>query len=232
MLETLMADGYVARDNMCGGYRVTCKVRELNSGYDGISRVIEASRPWAIDLTQRIKWPVGIGVLDGDAIAIQFWTGAISPWVHHNTLLGHRPNLLTSAMGRAHLAFCPADERDALIARMREMKSADFDADAEAQFRKLLDRIRELGYSMRAPMTEPRRNTTIGMPIRDGDRVLATITVSFFISAVPKHQIGERILTPFRATVAKIENTLSFMNANEQSPALRAAPEAELRSIG
>src|SRR5690348_14285092 len=29
MLETLIADGYVARDNMFGGYRVTCRVHEL-----------------------------------------------------------------------------------------------------------------------------------------------------------------------------------------------------------
>ena len=77
-------------------------------------------------------------------------------------------------------------------------------------------------------MTEPRRNTTIGMPIRDGERVLATVTVSFFISAVPKQLIGERILTPFRETVAKIENTLSFMN-NEGSGIQRAALSAELQ---
>ncbi len=229
MLETLMADGYVARDNMCGGYRVTCKVRELNAGYDGISKVIEASRPWAIDLTQRIKWPVGIGVLDGDAIAVQFWTGAISPWVHHNTLLGHRPNLLTSAMGRAWLAFCPEDERETLIETLRRNRAEDFTADAEGQFRKLLERIRELGYATRAPMTEPRRNTTIGMPIRDGERVLATVTVSFFISAVPKQLIGERILAPFRETVAKIENTLSFMHVNERGGEQRRQLAGELQ---
>ena len=228
MLETLMADGYVARDNMCGGYRVTCKVRELNAGYDGISKVIEASRPWAIDLTQRIKWPVGIGVLDGDSMAVQFWTGTISPWVHHSTLLGHRPNLLTSAMGRVWLAFCPDDERESLIDTIRQNRSDEFTPDAEAQFRKLLERIRELGYSTRAPMTEPKRNTTVAMPIRDGERVLATVTVSFFISAVPKSQIGERILTPFRETVAKIENTLSFMNVNERGgEAGRRQPSAE-----
>ena len=29
MLETLIADGYVVRDNMCGSYRVTARTREL-----------------------------------------------------------------------------------------------------------------------------------------------------------------------------------------------------------
>lgn len=222
MLETLMADGYVARDNMCGGYRVTCKVRELNSGYDGISRVIEASRPWAIDLTQRIKWPVGIGVLDGDAIAIQFWTGAISPWANHSTLLGHRPNLLTSAMGRAHLAFCPDDEREELIARMRTMSELRFDSREEAQYRKLLTRIREAGYALRAPMTEPKRNTTVGLAIQHDGRVLASITVSFFTSAVAPDEVVQRVITPFKETVAKIEDTIRFMQASEMPRARKA----------
>ena len=120
MLDTLIADGYVARDNMCGGYHVTRRVQELDSGYEGIAQIIEVSRPFAIDLTNRIKWPVGIGTLDGDAIAVHFWTGTISPWVHANTLLGHRPNLVTSAMGRAYLAFCGEEERQAAIKAMRE----------------------------------------------------------------------------------------------------------------
>ena len=51
--------------------------------------------------------------IDGDAIAIKFWTGAISPWAHTNTVLGLRPDLLTTAMGRAYLAFCPDEEREA-----------------------------------------------------------------------------------------------------------------------
>ena len=99
-----MVEGYVARDNMYRGYRVTHRTRELNSGFGGVSMVIEASRVPAIELTRRTKWPIGIGVLDGDAISIQFWTGAISPWAHTNTVLGLRPSLLTSAMGRIYVA--------------------------------------------------------------------------------------------------------------------------------
>ena len=77
MLETLLAEGYVARDNMCGGYWVTSRAHELASGCEGISQIIEIARPFAIELTQQLKWPIGIGVLDGDAIAIKFWTGTM-----------------------------------------------------------------------------------------------------------------------------------------------------------
>lgn len=226
MLDTLIADGYVIRDNLCGGYRVTHKVRGLDAGYDGIAEILEASRPFAVDLTERIKWPVGIGVLDGDAMAVQFWTGPISPWVHINTLLGSRPQLLTSAMGRAWLAFCPEAERERIIDRLRAGPPG-LGAVEEAQFRALLVRTRSRGYARRAPHVEPRRNTTVALPIRHGETVLAAITVSFFTSAVPVRAIAETIVAPLRETVGRIERLYACMHASRDGT-LAAGEGAEL----
>lgn len=212
MLETLMAEKYVARDNMCGGYRVTCRVSELNAGYTGISRVIEVSRPFAIDLTRRLKWPIGLGAIDGDAISIQYWTGTISPWAHTNTVLGLRPDLQTSAMGRAHVAFCPEDEREELISRFRREPARGFDENEERRFRLILDRIREDGYSVRDPRTKPYRTTTLAMPIFEGSMTRTQISISFFKTAVPQNEIAERVIEPLRATKLKIEHALTFMD--------------------
>jgi IclR family mhp operon transcriptional activator len=227
MLDTLIADGYVVRDNMCGGYRVTHRVEELNAGYKGIAEVIEASRPFAIDLTNTIKWPVGIGTLDGDAIAVQFWTGTISPWVHANTLLHNRPNLLTSAMGRAYMAFCKEEERALLFARIAANSGGSFGPEQEAQHNVLLANVRKNGFAIRAPQTEPRRNTTVAIPIRHKDTVLASITVSFFISAVPRNKVEKRIINPLREAVARIEAVIAFMrrgDASELSDAVLDCP--------
>jgi IclR family mhp operon transcriptional activator len=213
MLETLMAEGYVARDNMCGGYRITCRTEDLNSGYKGISRVIEVARPFAIELTRRIKWPIGLGVLDGDAISIQFWTGAISPFAHTNTVLGLRPDLQTSAMGRAYLAFCPDDELDAHLARFRTEPERNFNEAAEQRFRLLIERIRSDGYAIRDPRTKPYRTTTMGMPIFERGQVQALISISFFNTAVPRSCIAEQIAAPLRTTTSNIEDALSFMHA-------------------
>lgn len=228
MLDTLIADGYVVRDNMCGGYRVTHKVRELDSGYDGIAQIIEASRPCAIDLTARIKWPVGIGIFDSDAIAIHFWTGTISPWVHTNTMLGHRPNLITSAMGRAYMAFCHDDQRERLIARFRTDTKRKFGPSEEAEYRELLTRIRQNGFAFRAPNTEPRRNTTVAFPILHGGEVLASITVSFFVTAVPRNRIADQVVEPLRSTVARIEDIISFMRSPQFHGSVAPAAEATL----
>jgi len=218
MLETLIADGYVARDNMFGGYRVTCRVHELTKGYGGISMVIEASRAPAIELTRRIKWPIGIGVRDGDAISIQFWTGAISPWAHTNTVLGLRPTLFSSAMGRSYMAFCPEDEREKLIASMRGTADG-FTGQKETEYRHLLLRVRADGYALRDPRTEPKQMTTIAVPLMFEHNVLAAMSVSFYRSAVPLQNIAPQIIAPLKEMRSKIEENLSLLMRDARSSA-------------
>lgn len=218
MLETLMAEGYVARDNMCGGYRVTHRVHELYAGYEGISQVIEISTPMATDLTRRIKWPIGIGVVDGHKIAIKFWTGAISPWAHRNTVLGLRPSLLTSAMGRAYLGFCSDEKREQHLRWLRADPESDFGDAEERRFRLLLERVRVDGYAIRDPRNKPTGTTTLAMPIIEGDAVQAVISVSFFTTALTNSEIAEQIVAPLRATTTKIEDALAFVNSGGLTP--------------
>ncbi|MFD2649450.1 helix-turn-helix domain-containing protein [Devosia albogilva] len=212
MLETLMHEGYVVRDNMCGGYRVTGKVAELSAGYSGISRVIEVARPLAVGLTRKIKWPIGLGEIDGDEIEIRYWTGTISPVVHTNTVLGKRPDLLRSAMGRVYMAFCPDEERDRQIALLRRRLGDDFNQVAEDEYRGLLGRIRQSGFATRDPGTEPTRMTTFGVPILDGDSVAAVMSVSFFTSSVPLSAVRETVLEPLIETRLNIEHALAFIS--------------------
>ena len=212
MLETLMHEGYVVRDNMCGGYRITAKVTELSAGYGGISRVIEVARPLAIGLTRQIKWPIGLGEIDGDEIEIRYWTGTISPVVHTNTVLGKRPDLLKSAMGRAYMAFCSEDERERHLRMLRKRLPKEFDAAAESEFRQLLGRIARSGFAMRDPRTEPTRMTTFGVPILDGASIAAVMSVSFFTSSVPLNSVRETVLEPLLETRLNIEHALAFIS--------------------
>lgn len=214
MLDTLILDGYVAQDKMCEGYVVTHQVRDLGSGYDEIAEFIEVARPIAIDLTTEIKWPVGFGTFDGDAMRIQFWTGMISPWVYSNSLVGNRPNLMTSAMGRAYVAFCDDEKREEIIAGYKADPAIRFDREEEALYRYLLKKTRARGYAMRAPNTEPKRNTTIAMPVLGvDDTPIAAITISFFTSAIPAtKQVSEKIIAPLRERVDRIQAILGYLH--------------------
>ena len=206
MLETLTAEGYVARDNMCGGYWVTSRVQELTSGHQGISQIIEAARPFAVELTRRLKWPIGIGALDGDAIAIKFWTGTISPWAHTNTVLGLRPDLECDRDGprasgvlsgrRARAASAPPARRSA--AQLRRGGGVPPARDPASRCAPTASR-----RAIRRP--QPYRTTTLAMPIREGETVHALISISFFTTALAKCEIAEKIVAPLRATTKRIE---------------------------
>lgn len=221
MLETLMAQGYVVRDNMCGGYRVTSRVQELTTGYDDVSRVIEVARPFAIEFTQRVKWPIGLGVEDGDAMAIQFWTGTISPLAHTNTVLGLRPEFYHSAMGRIHMAFCGDEERERRILDLHNDPDVRFGDAEERSFRGLLEQAKQDGYAIRDPRTAIQRTTTLAMPVLENGTIHAVVTVSFFRTAMRPNEIHEKVIDPLRVTVGMIESALSFMNNGEIQGAVK-----------
>lgn len=228
MLETLIAEGYVARDNMCGGYRVTHHVQDLSAGYDRTSRVIEIARPFAIDLTRRMNWPIGLGVPDGNDIAIQFWTGTISPWAHTSTVLGLRPEFYHSAMGRAYMAFCGEEERARRMARIRTDAGEPLSEQEQRAYRTILDRARIAGYAIRNPRTPPFRTMTIGMPLREGGEVRALVSASVYRTAVRMRDLPEKVIEPLKAMICKIEAALAFMN--DGGPKLRE--EREVADLG
>lgn len=215
MLETLMHAKFIVRDNMCGGYRVTQNVASLSDGYSGMSRIIGVACPLAIALTRQIKWPIGLGVLDGNEIEIQYWTGTISPWAHTNTVLGHRPKLVSSAMGRAYVAFCSETERERIIRDLRHNHADWFNQYTEAAYRSLLQRVRLSGYATRDPRTKPLRMTTYSVPILQNEKVEAVMSVSFYTTAVASSDIRSQVLDPLMATRLNIEHALEFISNQE-----------------
>lgn len=210
MLETLIFDGYVLRDNLCGGYRVTRKTKELHSGYEGISRLIEAVRPWAIDLTAQLRWPVAMGILDGDHIAVQFSTAPISPYAY-NTVLGMHLDFDYTAMGRAYLAFCPEEEREKLIDRIVSRNGKALSSYAKARYRRVLMETRTLGYAVRGHRSDD-RTSSVAMPIRNDGQVLAVLNISHFRSVLSPEAVKQKLAGPLSIAVAKIEQTLVHMS--------------------
>jgi IclR family mhp operon transcriptional activator len=115
LMKSLCAMGYVANDRRQGGYKVASRVKSLSNGFHGDPLVVEAARPWALAFTAQYHWPIAIAVLDGTSVVVRFSTipdGPVSPF--HGTI-NMRLSLLRRALGRAYLAFCPADERSMLL---------------------------------------------------------------------------------------------------------------------
>jgi IclR family mhp operon transcriptional activator len=210
LLQTLAAAGYVANDKRQGGYLVTSQVQSLSCGYHGDPLVVEAGRPWAIAFTLRHRWPIAIAVLDRDAMRVRFSTIPDSPISPFHATVNLRLCLLTRALGRAYLAFCPAAERDVLLASLRASSDPeDAGARNRAAALRILDATQRAGYAQRAANVEPRSSSTIAVPIRHGTGVLASVGMTFFKSAVPRRDLAERYVPALQELARNIEASLA-----------------------
>lgn len=209
LLKTLSAMGYVANDQRQGGYSVTSLVRALSCGFHGDPLVVEAGRAWAIDLTRRFKWPVAIAVLDENAMTVRFSTIPDSPISPFHGTVGSRLSLVSRGLGRAYLAFCPAAERNILLRILSSSKDPeDATARRPAALLRSLQPIRRQGFAERDPAVEPKSSSTLAVPVMEGDRVLATLGLTYFTSAMTRAQAVGLYVPHLRAAAENIARSI------------------------
>ena len=212
LLQTLVATGFVTNDRRQGGYQVTSQVQSLSCGFHGDPMVIQAGRAWAIGLTQRHKWPVSIATLDQDRVVVRFSTiadSAISPF--HGTI-NRRLSLVSRALGRAYLAFCSATERRILIDMLPQSSCPENAAVGDrAELMRMLMGVRRRGYALRDPKVEPRNSNTLAVPIFSGDRVLATLGLTYFNAALRDPAAFALLVSELREASAKISESVQLL---------------------
>lgn len=207
LLQTLESDGLVRRAPQYGAYYLTSEVTALASGYHSEPRIVEASAAVCEALTQDLKWPVSVAVHDGDAMIVRYSTIPHSPLSFFHSTINMRLSLLTQALGRAFLAFCGPTEQDALIELLARSSSEPI-AGQEADIRRMLAEVRERGYALRDPRVRP-ESSTIAVPIFEGPRVVATIGLTWFSSALDVPQAVERFLAPLQQASRDISRALA-----------------------
>jgi IclR family mhp operon transcriptional activator len=113
------------------------------------------------------------------------------------------------ALGRAYLCFCPEAEREILRKAMRSSGDLENSRLSDRQIDGLVAEAQRRGYAERAPDLQPQSSGTIAVPIKLGDRVMATIGVTFFRSAVPDAKSRSVIFRQLRDAVDQIETALA-----------------------
>lgn len=210
MLQTLIRSGYVAKDPRQNGYCVTVRVQSLSCGYHGNPLVLEAARPWAIALTRELHWPTGVAILDRDAVMIRFSTihdTSISPF--HATL-NMRLSLFSNALGLAYYAFCPESEREMLRNMVGDREDELLASRENGWLEWRVKQAQAQGYAERDPGTEPRNSGTIAVPVMMGERVAATIGLTYFRRAVSAADT-RRYARSLRQTAAAIERQIVWL---------------------
>jgi IclR family mhp operon transcriptional activator len=223
-LGTLIAAGLVMKGSRGTGYHITSNVLSLSAGYHGGPLVAEAGRPWAADLTRRLRWPAAIAVLDGARMAISVSTiadSAVSPF--HSTVGSHL-SLVTRALGRAYLAWCPDTERRILLRMLAASRDPeDRPPNLERVIRGIVATVRQQGYAQRDPKVEPRSSDTVAVPIVFGRAVAGTIGLSYFRSAVSHRVLTEELVPALREASREITASMERLQCGAE--AASAAPD-------
>lgn len=172
-------------------------------------------------LCERVMWPSVLSVPRLDYMEV---VETNSPRAYFDALpaapLGFRANLLRSASGRAYLAFCPDEEREAVLRRLREREVAGHElARDPAAVRRIVESTRRRGYSVRAPdfgghYSKPRAESddgrnSIAMPIRSGPEVLGCVNLTWRKKALTVAELVQRYGGDLRTAVATIEQRLA-----------------------
>lgn len=216
LLKSLCAMGYATNDRRQGGYAVASRVKSLSNGFHGDPLVVEAARAWSIAFTKQYQWPVAIAVLERSSVVVRFSTIPDSPVSPFHGTLNMQLSLLGRALGRAYLAFCPVSERSILLDMLERSQGAE---DRPARERKralsLLAAIRKQGFAERDPMVQPRSSNTIAVPIVLDGRVLATVGMTYFTSALDRAEIVRRYVPLLQSLAGNIASSVSSLQEGE-----------------
>jgi IclR family mhp operon transcriptional activator len=206
ILETLRLAGYVDRDEQDDCYRPTIKVRTLSDGFDDEAMVAHLAKRHLAALGAQIVWPVAVATPAGATMMIRETTDRQSPLALEQYRAGVRVPMLGSAAGRAYLAFCSGQERDALLEVLsRSSLPEDRMARSRIEVERLLSETRSQGFGMAHRARRVSEETSLAIPVRVRNRVLATVTVRYAATAVPLRTAVEQFLPKMREVVQQIE---------------------------
>jgi IclR family transcriptional regulator, mhp operon transcriptional activator len=206
ILETLRLAGYVDRDAHDDCYRPTIMVRALSDGFDDEALVAHIAKPLLAALGSQIVWPVAVATPSGSTMMIRETTDRQSPLALEQYSAGVRVPMLASAAGRAYLAFCSAQQRDAMLELLaRSSLPEDRLARNRVEVERLLNETRTQGFGMAHRARRVSEETSLAIPVRAKDRILASVTVRYAATAVPLRTAVEQFLPKMREVAQKIE---------------------------
>jgi IclR family mhp operon transcriptional activator len=215
VLETLEDADYVCRRLADGAYLPNVIANPAIPGDLSQLRLTELAAPSLEHLSKMLPWPADLGVRDGNAMLVlesnRSHSGSHSGLRVNRHVVGFRPHMLWSAMGRAYLAFCPEAEREEILAALRRSSAPqDRIARNEPWVARLLADTRSRGYAVRDPRHETidaggtQRLTAIAVPIITSGHVLACLNCVWLESVMSEQEAVVRYLPRLRSMARAI----------------------------
>lgn len=213
ILRTLMEAGWVERNEMESRYVPTPAAGASGPALEWRARLSALAAQPRAHLQRRVPWPTDLAVRDGSAMLILDPHRPINGLAVNYRVLGFRPPMLASSLGRCYLSFCPDQERQEILAALaRSPYAVDRAAQRPDAIRRMVALARHQGYAARDPshssMDSPERFGAIAVPVHGEGRVLACLSVAWLPAVASESQVAGAYLAELQAAARAIEERL------------------------
>lgn len=220
ILTTLYGEGYVWQRMADGAFLASFRIYQKPQTVDDVDWLVEIASPHLEQLCEAVKWPSVLCVPRLDYMEV-LETNSPKSYFDEIPLgpIGFKVNMLRSASGRAYLSFCPQQEREAILQRLREKESPGHElAWQQEVIERIIAQTRANGYSLREAdfgghYVRTRDSfddgrESIAMPIRTGDHVVGCINVTWHKDVISTETAVQTLLPSLRHTTRQVENLL------------------------
>lgn len=229
MLETLAHAGYLVREPDQSIYQVTGKALSLSTAFDRHTVIGTILAPLMSEFRLAVGWPSDIALFDSDAMLV-IQSSREGETFSFNRSPGFRAPMLGTSLGLAYLAFCPAPEREAILARLSAKPIVETTpwtklAHDGPRLVRRLEEVRTRGYATMdesySRLEYEGRIASIGVPIRTEGELFAAINVIYLTSALAPRAARDSLLGPLTEIAARMGQAL----ADKAVPSVSLEPE-------
>ncbi|MBN8831032.1 MAG: DNA-binding transcriptional regulator [Sphingomonadales bacterium] len=218
LLRTLEAKGLAAQSSSYGTYKLLGRVKSLSSGFHHEPLIIEVAEDIMIDFTKREGWPLALALFDMNAMVVRACTIPYTSLSLEHSSLSRRLSMVSRAPGRAFLAHSPPNEQKIILEIVKASKDPEDEPARDAQaMARMIEQVRERGYATRDPLLEP-RSSTIAVPVHEGERVVASLGLTWITAAMPLQKAIDQHLPGLLATAEAISRELASRSALARNP--------------
>lgn len=221
IVQTLIHEGIIEREPARKRYRATGLVQTLSTGFQAEDELVSVARNHIVELTHKLNWPISLATRVGTSMMVRDSTHGLTSLTFTNYYPGYTLPISECATGKAYIAHCDDEEREAIIEgwKMTDNETSrvgllfvrdDF----------LINEIRDAGYALHNRNTytaDAGKTSAIAIPImRENGTIAGTIGLIYFASAMNSEEATERFLADLQATAKYIAKDLTAVEAKHR----------------
>lgn len=204
ILKTLELSGWIYRSLADARYRLSYRVN--SPAHLERSQILgEMASPYLADIQRRLGLPADLAVRSGAGMTVVESTRSTAHFHLKTARRWQTVPFLFSGIGRVYLAFCSEAECKEILVELRRQGGREgLLARDQSWLQATLRRVREQGYAEREPAffgpcaVGNRQVEAIAVPVKQKERVVAALSVSWPQGAVEREFVNSEILPQAR----------------------------------